>query len=157
MNQTVSYWLGASIAASIGISSLSFAVQPAQATTYARPTPTTVILPDWAGTWNCNLDGRPAVMQLWLANTRTCNGSICSITYGTRIDGRISDNSGPWRSLNQRNYTSGDLASSRRDHMLPVQFNNTDNWLLLMHTGNRNFISGYTTWNRIPFGFQCRR
>lgn len=41
--------------------------------------------------------------------------------------------------------------------MLPVRYNNTDNWMLIMHTGDRNYVSGYTTWNGIPFGLQCRK
>jgi hypothetical protein len=153
MKRELSRWIGVGL----GIATLSLGWPSAQATLYARPTPTSVILPDWVGNWTCNLDGRPATMQLWLGNTQTCNGNVCSITVGTRIDGRISDNGGPWRSLGQRSFTSADPASSRRDHILPLRYNNTDNWLLIMHTFNRNFISGYTTWNRIPFGFQCRR
>lgn len=129
----------------------------ANATLYVRPNPWTVILPDWAGRWSCNLDGRPAVIELNLANTTTCQGNICQTTIGTRIAGRISDNGGPWVPIEQRSFSSGDLASSRRDHMLPLRYNNTANWMLIMHTANRNYTSGYTTWNGIPFGLQCRR
>jgi hypothetical protein len=147
----------------LGLSAISVAAvcvslnQKVEATQYVRPNPWTVILPDWAGQWNCNLDGRSAVLQLYLANTSVCNGNICQITIGTRIAGRISDNGGAWRLIEQRSFNSGDIASSRRDHMLPLRYNNTDNWMLIMHTGDRNYASGYTTWNGIPFGLQCRK
>ncbi len=131
--------------------------QGAEATIYVRPNPWTVILPDWAGRWNCNLDGRQAVLELNLANTTVCQGNICSTTISTRIAGRISDNGRPWVPIEQRSFNSGDIASSRRDHMLPLRYNNTDNWMLIMHTGDRNYASGYTTWNGIPFGLQCRK
>lgn len=131
--------------------------QSAYATTYGRRNPTDVIPPDWTGRWNCNLDGRPAVLELNLANTTVCNGNICSTTFGTRIAGRISDNGGPWVGIEQRAFAAGDPPTARTDHMLPLRYNNTANWMLMMHTWNRNFASGYSTWNGIPFGLQCRR
>ncbi len=127
------------------------------ATTYGRRNPTDVILPDWAGKWNCNLDGRQAVLELNLADTRVCKNGVCTTTAGTRIAGRVSDNGGAWVSIEQRAFAAGDPQSSRRDHILPLRYKNTDNWLLIMHTMNRNIASGYTSWNGIPFGLQCRK
>ncbi len=134
-----------------------FLTQRADATLYARQNPTDVILPDWVGRWNCDLDGRPATLELRLANTTVCNGDICRTTVGTRIAGWIGDNGGSWAPIEQRAFAAGDLSSSRRDHILPLRYNNTDNWMLIMHTWNRNFASGYTTWNGIPFGLQCQK
>lgn len=58
----------------------------------------------------------------------------------------------------ERGFDSGDLASSWRDHMLPLLYNGTDKWMLIMHTWNHKYASGYTTWSGIPFGLQwCRR
>ncbi|MBE9200036.1 MULTISPECIES: DUF6006 family protein [unclassified Nodularia (in: cyanobacteria)] len=116
-----------------------------------------VILPDWAGKWRCNLDGRQAVLELGLGDTRICKDGLCTTTAGTRIAGRVSDNGGPWVSIEQRAFAAGDPPSSRRDHILPLRYKNTDNWLLIMHTMNRNIASGYTSWNGIPFGLQCRK
>jgi len=147
----------------LGLSTLGFAAgcillaQGANATTYGRRNPTDVIPPDWVGRWNCNLDGRNALLELNLADTTVCSGNVCSTTAGTRIAGRISDNGGAWVPIEQRAFTGGDISSSRRDHMLPLRYNNRDNWMLMMHTWNRNFASGYTTWNGIPFGLQCRK
>ncbi|MBF2014710.1 MAG: hypothetical protein IGS23_05770 [Rivularia sp. T60_A2020_040] len=130
----------------------------ASATTYGRRNPTDVILPDWVGTWNCNLDGRRAVLELSLGNTVTDNGNgTSSVTVGTKIYGRISDNGGSWVNLEQRTLTSNDPSTRRRDHILPLKYNNRDNWLLMMHTFNRKYASGYTTWSGIPFGLQCQK
>lgn len=134
-----------------------FLAKGADATLYVRKNPTDVILPDWVGKWNCNLDGRSAVIELGLANTTVCNGNICSTTSGTRIAGRVSTNGGAWVPIEQRAFVSTDLPSSRLDHMLPLRYNKTDNWMLMMHTWDRNFASGYTTWSGIPFGLQCRK
>lgn len=132
--------------------------QNAQATTYGRRNPTDVILPDWQGRWNCNLDGRNAVLELRLGDLVRDNGDgTQSIVHGVKIVGRIRDNGGAWVPVEQRNFTPSDLASSRRDHMLPLRYNNQDNWMLMMHTWNRRYASGYTTWNGIPFGFQCQK
>ena len=129
----------------------------ADATIYARSNPTDVIPPDWVGRWNCNLDGRAAVIEFKLGNDIRCNGNVCSTTAGTKLVGRISDNGGEWKPLEQRNFTPSDPPTTRQDHLLPLRYNNTDNWMLMMHTWNRNFASGYTVWNGIPFGLQCRK
>lgn len=147
----------------LGLSAVSIATgcfllaQGADATIYARRNPTDVIPPDWEGRWTCNLDGRPAVLELRLADTTVCEGNVCRKTIGTRIAGRISDNGGAWIPIEQREFAPGDLSTSRRDHLLPLRYDKTDNWMLIMHTWNRNFASGYTTWNGIPFGLQCRK
>lgn len=160
MNKTLVRFLLGSL---LGLSAISaaavcvFFAKGADATLYVRPTPTTVILPDWEGRWNCNLDGRSAVIELNLANTTICKDGICQTTIGTRIAGRVSDNGGSWLPIEQRSFGSGDLASSRRDHMMPLLYNKQDKWMLIMHTFNRNYASGYTTWNGIPFGLQCRK
>ena len=122
-----------------------------------RPNPWTVILSDWQGTWNCNLDGRSAVLKLQLLEKRVFVDFVGSTYSELFVSGQFSDSGGAWKHVTQRSFNSGDLASSRRDHMLPLIYENRDNWMLIMHTGNRNYISGYTTWNGSVFGMQCRR
>lgn len=144
-------------AISIAVSSL-IVIPVAKATTYGRRKPTDVIPPDWVGRWNCNLDGRKAVLELRLGNTVRDNGNgTQTITHGTKIYGRISDNGGRWVNIEQRKFTNNDPNTRRRDHILPLKYNNRDNWLLIMHTFNRKYASGYTTWSGIPFGLQCRK
>lgn len=103
----------------------------------------TISSSNWQGNWSCNLDGRSAVLIL--------------ATNGGRVAGRINDNNRGWVTLVQRNLDSNDPSSSRLDHLLPLLYNNTDHWMLMMHTWNSNYASGYTTWKGIPFGLQCRR
>ena len=98
---------------------------------------------DWEGTWNCNLDGRPAVLIFEV------NGST--------VTGRINDSNRGWVTLVERDFDGSDPSSSRSDHLLPLLYNNTEHWLLMMHTWNSNYASGYTRWQGIPFGLQCQR
>lgn len=134
-----------------------FLAKEADATLYVRRSPTDIIPPDWVGKWNCNIDGRSAVLELSLVDTTICEGGVCRTTSGTGIAGRFSNNGGAWMPIEQRDFAPGDPSTSRRDHMLPLRYNNTDNWMLMIHTWNRNFASGYTTWNGIHFGLQCRK
>ncbi|GAB4181543.1 MAG: hypothetical protein Fur006_16670 [Coleofasciculaceae cyanobacterium] len=146
----------------IGLSTAAFCVsfvffnQAAKAQ-LVRPNPWTVILSDWQGTWNCNLDGRLAVLKLQLLEKRVFVDFVGSTYSELFVSGQFSDSGGAWKHVTQRSFNSGDLASSRRDHMLPLIYENRDNWMLIMHAGNRNYISGYTTWNGSVFGMQCRR
>jgi hypothetical protein len=130
--------------------------QQVNATLYNRQKETDVILPDWEGRWQCNLDGRQAILELKLTDSRECQGDTCTTTSGTKIAGRVRDQ-GTWKPVEQRSFNSNDPSSSRRDHMLPLRHNNSNNWLLMMHTWDRNYISGYTSWQGIPFGIQYEK
>ncbi|MEL7354362.1 MAG: DUF6006 family protein [Cyanobacteria bacterium P01_A01_bin.116] len=156
MKQIYRYWLVAAIifATVLGI---AFA-HSVQAATYARPTQTSVIPPDWVGTWDCNLDGREAVIRLGIDSRRGCDGDFCTTTPGAGpIAGNVSDGGGNWVPIRERSRNSNDLDTSRNDHTLPLRYNGTDDWMLIMHTWNRDFASGYTTWRGIPFGLQCSK
>lgn len=112
----------------------------------------------WLGTWKCNLDGRSAIIRFKLEDNVVCRGNICKKQIGTKLVGHISDNGGPWRRLERRRLDSNDPpASGAKDHILPLRYNGRDNWLLIMHTWNRKFASGYTTWRGKPYGLQCRK
>lgn len=130
-----------------------FLDQKADAVTYVRRYPWEVIPPDWVGTWDCNLDGRATVMQLNLVPKTVCNGSLCT-TSGEQVAGNFGG-----VTITQRDYTSSDPVTTRGGHMLPLRYNNTDNWLIMMNTQNRSvsYASGYSTWQNTPFGLQCRK
>jgi hypothetical protein len=117
--------------------------------TYAQPpkrsNPTDVLKSDWEGVWNCNLDGRQARVEFIYDSS------------SKRVYGNVSDSNGPTLALGERKLNQFDLKSSRRDHMLPLRYNSEVNWMLMMHTWDRNYASGYTYWQGIPFGFQCKR
>ena len=132
----------------IGVSTVTFCLlikRGVYAQEPVRQYPTDVLKSDWEGKWDCNLDGRPAVVQF----------SYDSVE--NRVFGRISDNGEPWVDFGQRNLDKSDLRTSRRDHMLPLLYNSKVKWMLMMHTWNRNYASGYTYWEGIPFGLQCQR
>lgn len=110
-----------------------------------RKNSTDVLKSDWEGTWKCNLDGRQATVEF---------------TYdpsSNRVYGNVSDSNGPTLPLGERKLNKFDLVSSRRDHMLPLRYNSEVNWMLMMHTWDRNYASGYTYWQGMPFGFQCKK
>ncbi len=129
---------------------------PAYAALWSRENPNDVIPPDWVGTWYCNLDGRGAQIIFDLRQEHVCNGDEC-VTGSYKLFGMISDSGGPWRSLNQRDYDSHDMLTSREDHLLPLKFEDENHWMLMMHTLDRNYVSGYTRWDNAPYGIQCSR
>jgi hypothetical protein len=110
-----------------------------------RSSSTDVLKSDWEGVWNCNLDGRPARVEFIYDS-----GS-------NKVYGNVSDSNGPTVALGERKLNKLDLKSSRQDHRLPLLYNSKVNWMLMMHTWDRNYASGYTYWQDIPFGFQCKR
>jgi hypothetical protein len=113
---------------------------------------------DWAGFWECNLDGRPALLALGRENLyEDLGGGIGSICFDCTIGGEISDNGGSWIRVEKRSLTADDPPASVTDHLLPLLYNGQDHWLLMIHTWDRNFASGYTTWNGRPYGLQCRK
>jgi hypothetical protein len=132
----------------IGITTASYclSIEPGvYAQTPERQSPQDVLKSDWDGTWDCNLDGRSAVVEFSYESTED------------RVFGRISDNGGEWIDFGERKLDGSDLRSSRRDHMLPLLYNGKVKWMLMMHTWERNYASGYTYWEGIPFGLQCHK
>jgi hypothetical protein len=113
---------------------------------------------NWNGQWNCNLDGRSATIEFWRERIPDeCANGICRRTFGTIFRGRVSDNGGKWVALEMRSPNQNDPPNSNSPHVLPLRYNNTDDWLLMVHTWDYNFASGYTTWQGRPYGLQCRK
>lgn len=160
MNKTIARWLwilGGLLALTICLlfGQLS---QEAELNNSIRRNPTDVILPDWQGKWNCNLDGRQTQLDFQLGGSTLCQGNICEYVY--KLAGRMSGLSEGDTPLEPRDYGRGDPPTARLDHLLPLSFKTRDGWLpmlLMMHTGNRDYSSGYVTWNGIPYGIQCHK
>ncbi len=103
----------------------------------------------WGGAWQCTIDGRPAKMK-WSAvdNSETsCDGDVCTTSFGVAWRGRFSDNGSQWVALsNARPGRSGGL-----------YFNHADGnqWYLPRPSGNRT--NGWTTWNGNRYPLSCWR
>jgi hypothetical protein len=160
MNKNISPWLsalGGMITLGLCIS-YGQETQGAQPNNSTRRNPTDVILLDWQGKWDCNLDGRQARLDFNLLEDTRCLGSICQSSF--KISGVMIEPSGKQAALAPRDYGYGDPPSARLDHLLPLIYKSSDGdlpMLLIMHTGNRENASGYVIWNGIPFGLQCRK
>ncbi|MGA9379452.1 MAG: DUF6006 family protein, partial [Phormidium sp.] len=81
------------------------------------------IVLSWIGTWDCNLDGRPAVIEFSRQQIpdrcEMVNGQrICRRVFGSRFVGRISDNGKAWKPLETRNFNNNDPPASVKDHLL---------------------------------------
>ncbi len=119
--------------------------------------------PEWIGRWTCNLDGRPAILEL-SGNTdpNTCwydeeaCGFLCTLIGGTNVAGRFSDDGGPWKTIYTRPFYRDQGELKRYEHIIPLEVDK-EPWLLLMHTWDKNYMSGYTTWHDRVFGIQCNR
>jgi hypothetical protein len=122
-----------------------------QASTFTGPS-------DWTGLWACNLDGRKALLSLGRMDLyQDLGGGISSLCSDCTIGGEISDNGGPWRQVEKRSLTANDPPASVTDHLLPLLYNGEDHWLLVIHTWDRDYASGYTTWSGRPYGLQCQK
>jgi hypothetical protein len=106
-----------------------------------------VLKSDWDGKWKCNLNGQ--IVEAEFEYQSTTN----------KVHGNISDSGGKSKTFGERDLDKSDLPSSRLDHMLPLLYdgNKTDKWMLMMHTGDRSYASGYASLERIPFGLQCHK
>ncbi|AFZ13644.1 hypothetical protein Cri9333_2798 [Crinalium epipsammum PCC 9333] len=160
MNKTTARWLSAlgGISA-IGVSlCFSQATQGSELNSGSRRNPTDVILSDWQGRWDCNLDGRQTTLDFKLIEQSFCQGNICQNAF--KVTGQMIDGNTVVSELESREYGPGDPPTARLDHLLPMRFKSTEEWLpllLMMHTGNRNYASGFVRWNGIPYGLQCQR
>jgi len=118
--------------------------------------------PDWSGKWNCNLDGRPAIIELTgNLDPNTCSvtdkGNLCTlIGSGNNVAGRLSDNGGAWQTIYTRPFFPKQGEQPEYDHIIPLELNNQP-WLLLRHTWDQRYMSGYTIWEGRAFGIQCHR
>lgn len=103
----------------------------------------------WDGSWNCNIDGRPARMRWNIVDDSrtTCNGSICTTTSGVRRQGSFSDNGSRWVPL----------SDPREGNQGGLYFRHADGnqWYLPKPTGNRT--TGWTTWNGQRYSLSCWR
>lgn len=119
---------------------------------------------EWSGRWSCNLDGRPAVIELTgNRDPNTClfdkqaGEFVCTlIGTSTNVAGRLSDNGGSWQTIYTRPFYPERGELPKYNHVIPLRLNN-EPWLLLMHTWNKRYMSGYTTWRGRAFGIQCNR
>ncbi|HEY9695042.1 MAG TPA: DUF6006 family protein [Oculatellaceae cyanobacterium] len=159
MNKTTARWLSALGGISAIAISLCFSQAKAvDLNSSLRRNPTDVILPDWQGNWDCNLDGTKAVLDFRLVEDTICQGNICQNSF--KIAGRMLDANGVANPLEAREYGPGDPPTARLDHLLPLRFRSNEEWipmLLMMHTGRRDSASGYVRWNGIPYGLQCQK
>ena len=118
--------------------------------------------PDWIGRWICNLDGRPAIIELTgNRDPNTCfitNGeTICTLMGSTtNVAGKLSDNGGAWQTIYTRPFFPKQGEQPEYDHIIPLELNNQP-WLLLRHTWDQRYMSGYTIWEGRAFGIQCHR
>ncbi len=160
MNKTTFRWLSVLVSFLGVVLCLSFGqkTQGAEPNTVNRRNPTDVILPDWQGKWDCNLDGRQTQLDLQLVEDKFCEGNICQNVF--KIAGRMIEAQGSEVPIEQRDYGRGDIPTARLDHLLALNFKSSSGWLpmlLIMHTGNRQYASGYVRWNGIPYGIQCHK
>lgn len=119
--------------------------------------------PKWSGRWTCNLDGRPAVLELtgnidpnWCWLDKEACEFLCTLIGSDTVAGRLSDNGWPWQTIYTRPFYPESSEKPEYEHVIPLELNN-EPWLLLMHTWNKNYMSGYTTWHGRAFGIQCNR
>jgi Family of unknown function (DUF6006) len=105
------------------------------------------------GTWNCNIDGRPAKMQWYVVDDSqtTCDGNICSSTSGVKVVGRFSDNGSPWVPLGKR-YSN----SQRKELGIRYLGKEQDNWLLKFDSTTK-VANGWTTWRGNRYPLQCKK
>jgi hypothetical protein len=160
MNKTTARWLCALGGVVVVAICIVFGqqTQGTELNSDIRRNPTDIILPDWRGKWDCNLDGRQTTVEFRLVEDTFCQGNICQNIF--KITGRMIDTGGTETPLEPRDYGEGDPPTARLDHLLPLRFKSNEGWLpmlLMMHTGNREYASGYVRWNAIPFGIQCRK
>ncbi len=107
-----------------GISALAVDVSlgyRADATEYVRSTATDVILPDWAGRWNCNVNVRQPLLRLELEQERKCSGGFCTQIVTTTVWDRFRSNGGPWASAERKKLDSNNLPTSWRDRLNQTQ------------------------------------
>lgn len=103
----------------------------------------------WGGSWACNIDGRSARMR-WVVvddTQTTCDGNVCSSSYGARWKGSFSDNGSQWVPLtNPRLGNAGGMFFNHADG---------NRWYLAKPVGNRT--AGWTTWNGSRYPLSCSR
>lgn len=103
----------------------------------------------WGGNWNCNIDGRPALMRWNVVDDSqtTCNGDVCSTTSGVRWKGSFSDNGSRWVALTE----------PRQGNRGGLYFRHADGnqWYLAKPSGNKTV--GWTTWNNQRYPLSCWR
>lgn len=100
----------------------------------------------WGGSWNCNIDGRPARMR-WAAvdaGQTECDGSVCTSTSAVRWDGRFSDNGSRWVPLRSPQGAQGGFYFRHADG---------NRWYLAQPVAGR--ANGWTTWNGKRYPLAC--
>ncbi|MBD2343873.1 DUF6006 family protein [Anabaena subtropica] len=133
---------------------LGLAIAPASLILVSNNAEASQIASEWFfGSWNCNIDGRPAQMEWKVVDDpkTTCSGGVCSRTSGVRLVGRFSDNGSAWVPLGRR-------FSSRQKQDLGIRYLGTeqDNWYLRYNSSTR-IANGWTTWRGNRYPLQCRK
>ncbi|WP_218110215.1 DUF6006 family protein [Oligoflexus tunisiensis] len=102
------------------------------------------------GSWDCNIDGRPAKMVWQVVNDpqTSCHGDICSTTSGVKTIGWFSDNGAPWVRLGINPGTNGNRLKIRYMGQEP------DNWYLDFVSHNTTAV-GKTTWRGKQYPLSC--
>lgn len=125
----------------------------------ADTTPTAFV--KWVGNWQCNLDGRPARIQLFSERIdMNCSDGLCEITSepSYRLAGRISSNGfPPWKKLESRGFRAEDPKTKVSSYILPLRYDGAEDWFVMMHTWNKNYLSGFSRWNGTVYGLQCQK
>lgn len=107
----------------------------------------------WGGTWNCNIDGRPAQMK-WAAvnvDDGECSDGTCTTSSSATWKGSFSDNGSAWVPLN----------NPRKGEKGGLFFNHADGnrWYLpepkQTRVGMRSV--GWTTWQGNRYKLTCWR
>lgn len=113
------------------------------------PASASMVVREWYfGTWNCNIDGRPARMTWRVVDDSrtTCSGDVCSTTSGVAIRGSFSDNGGAWVPLTRVSSGTSFLSLRHAD----------GNFWRLNVTGPGR-AAGWTTWSGRRFPLSCWR
>lgn len=114
----------------------------------------------WLGRWMCNLDGRNSTLEFFALDEPnvSCSGDICTSTSGNvTLAGVAIDASGSRKSLALRPLNAKDPKANNGTQILALSYNRTDDWLLLLHTWDKRYASGFTTWNGNIYGLQCKK
>lgn len=103
----------------------------------------------WGGTWNCNIDGRPAMMKWVSVNVaeEECDDESCSQSTSVHWKGSFSDNGSRWV----------ELSNAHMGNQGGLYFNHADGnkWYLPKPQGGRS--DGWTTWQGKRYQLSCWR
>jgi hypothetical protein len=108
--------------------------------------------PWYAGTWDCSIDGRPALMvwELKSGSSTTCRGDTCSRTHDAcTIHGWFREKTGDWVYLKKNEANSNEIHFTYTGDQSP--------WYLQRFAGSTTAMSGHTTWAGKHYPLSCTR